>query len=159
MFIFRTKIKFLVKMTWWNIRWRLRVYWPAVPPPKTLQAVCMVVNRIFFFQILDKEVSIYCDHKWTAFHCSNTAKRSKYWPADDLPRLNWPVVNWPAEVYGLVKEQLKLMTTMKTMTMMVKRRKMARGMACYEISFNYCQGEEEDYDSDNGKIPWEIAHY
>ena len=73
--------------------------------------------------------------------------------------MNWPVVNWPAEVYGLVKEQLKLMTTMKTMTMMVKRRKMARGMACYEISFNYCQGEEEDYDSDNGKIPWEIAHY
>ena len=49
-------------------------------------------------------------------------------------------MNWPAEVYGLVKEQLKLMTMMKTMPMMVKRRKMARGMDSYEIRYNYYQG-------------------
>ena len=73
--------------------------------------------------------------------------------------MNWPVVNWPAEVYGLVKEQLKLMTMMKTMPMMVKRRKMARGMDSYEIRYNYYQGGEEDNASDNGKIPWEIAQY
>ena len=132
----------LVKMTWWNIRWRLRVYWPAVPPPKTSKDMCVVVNK--------KQVSIYCDHKWTAFHCSNTTKRSKYWSADDLPRLNWPVVNWPAEVYGLVKEQLKMMTIMKTMTMVVKRGKMAREMACYEISCNFYQRGEDDNASDNG---------
>ena len=55
---------------------------------------------------------------------------------------------------------MTMMTTMRMMTtaMMVKRRKMAKGMACYEISYNYCQGEEEDNASDNGKIPWEIAH-
>ena len=55
---------------------------------------------------------------------------------------------------------MTMMTTMRMMTtaMMVKRRKMAKGMACYEISYNNYQGEEEDNASDNGKIPWEIAH-